>query len=460
MPTRTGAGAGPPRAGGCRRQLVHDREPVPRGPARQRRDAAAEVPRLPERLAARDAPPGMGASTGAARAGALAARPDLAERLDEAISQPGDAADRAVDPRLAPRARPRRPARAGDDLSALPLSARPGPPRPTGLLQHRRLHAILAAIRPPDQRAGAAGGARGRPDGLRLAAEGRGAARGGARGDGPDSPLAARLADVVALEPPLGAPRPAAGRPRPPAPSLARLRRDARGPDRLESLDPPERDVTPRLDRHRGPARPEADRRLVRRLLPLPGAAERPRSGLAAAGADPPVQPRLRRLPDPVPDRPPVQPRVLPDEDHGLHGDRAANRLDGLAGMPPVRPSVPRRRPRRPALRVGPHQHLPPRRRSAPRLAARVTPPAPIVPRAPGTRWRGAASILSFAAIFPRDYLGTRDEPPASTSAPWGPLSCRGPHLRRRHPTGSGVARGGTRGRPRPDRAAWRRPRD
>ena len=56
------------------------------------------------------------------------------------------------------------------------------------------------------------------------------------------------------------------------------------------------------------------------------------------------LQPRVRRLPDPLPHRPPVQPRLQPDQDHGLHGHGPADRLDGGAGVPALRPALPRRR--------------------------------------------------------------------------------------------------------------------
>ena len=84
-----------------------------------------------------------------------------------------------------------------------------------------------------------------------------------------------------------------------------------------------------------------------RRSRALPGATQCARAGVAAAGADPCVQSRLRRLPDPLRGRAPVQPRVQPDEDHGLHGLGTADRLDGPARVPTLHSPVPRRRRRR-----------------------------------------------------------------------------------------------------------------
>src|SRR4051794_32554785 len=109
LPTHDGArrDGATPRAGGRRRQLVHDREPVPRGPARPRLDAPAQVLRLLQRVASGPAPVGLGPGADPAWPRALAARPRPAQRLDEAIPPLGDATDRALDPGLAAVARAR-----------------------------------------------------------------------------------------------------------------------------------------------------------------------------------------------------------------------------------------------------------------------------------------------------------------------------------------------------------------
>ncbi len=93
---------------------------------------------------------------------------------------------------------------------------------------------------------------------------------------------------------------------------------------------------------------------------------ERPPRPLASAGGDPGLQPRVRRLPDPLPRRPPVQPRLLPDEDHGLHGDRPPGRHDGAAGMPALS-ATSSTWPRRPASSSTPSAGSSPR---APTTAA------------------------------------------------------------------------------------------
>ena len=76
----------------------------------------------------------------------VAARPGAALRLDEEVPAAGHAAHRPVDPPLArPSTRPDGRFALVMTYPALPLPARPGPARPAGLLQHRRLLAILAA---------------------------------------------------------------------------------------------------------------------------------------------------------------------------------------------------------------------------------------------------------------------------------------------------------------------------
>ena len=190
--------------------------------------------------------------------GPLAARPGPAQRLDEAVPELGDAADRPVDPRLAAVATPRdgRLVLVMTYPHYLYLRDLVRPDR-HGLLQPRRLRAVLAAVGPAGPRAGAPGGARGRPDGLRLAAPRRGAARGGPRGGRPDPPPAARRPVGVAGRAPVGPARAAARRPRRPAPAAPRLRRLARRPGRLGAPDPPERGAAraPRSCSSGGPGR-------------------------------------------------------------------------------------------------------------------------------------------------------------------------------------------------------------
>ena len=163
-------------AGGRRCRLVQHREPVPRDRSRIGRGLAAQVPRLRQRLAARALSLVACLPAAAQRARGLGAAARPAERLDEALSPAGDAADRAVDPRVVELAAPHLAARAGDVVPALSLPPRPASPGRLGLLQHRRLLPVLAARGRPDPRARAGDGARGRRDRLRLAAAGRRAA--------------------------------------------------------------------------------------------------------------------------------------------------------------------------------------------------------------------------------------------------------------------------------------------
>src|SRR5262249_41910368 len=76
----------------------------------------------------------------------------------------------------------------GDDLPLLPVPPRPAPAPDDGLLQPRRLPALLAG----EGRRGPGPGGAGRPrvgrDGLRLAAPRRGGPRGGPRGGGAGPP--------------------------------------------------------------------------------------------------------------------------------------------------------------------------------------------------------------------------------------------------------------------------------
>ena len=145
-------------AGRRRRRLVQYREPVPRDRSRVGRCLAAEVFRLRQRLAARALSLVACLPAAAERPRRLGAAARLAERLDEALSPAGDAADRAVDSRLVEPAASHVAARAGDVVPALSPPARPASPRRVGLLQHRRLRPVLAARGRPGPRARAGDG--------------------------------------------------------------------------------------------------------------------------------------------------------------------------------------------------------------------------------------------------------------------------------------------------------------
>ena len=139
---------GPARPGGGRRQLVHHREPLPRARQARRLDAPAEVRGLRQRLEARPPPlegrgrglthrgPASGSATSSCPSGWMKRFPRLGMRP---IRRTIDAwrGRHAPGARLGP----------GDDLSALPLPARPGPARPARLFQHRRLRPLLAPAR-------------------------------------------------------------------------------------------------------------------------------------------------------------------------------------------------------------------------------------------------------------------------------------------------------------------------
>ena len=93
MTTDPGRGARGPFAGGGRRGLGHDREPVPGDRSRVGRGADAQVPRLCQRLAAGRLSLVAELSAAAERAGHLGAAVRPADRLDERLSPVGDAAD-------------------------------------------------------------------------------------------------------------------------------------------------------------------------------------------------------------------------------------------------------------------------------------------------------------------------------------------------------------------------------
>ncbi len=135
-------------AGGRRRRLVQYRKPVPRDRSRVGRRLAAQVLRLLKRLAARSLPLVERLPAAAERPRRLGAATHLAQRLDEALSPAGDAADRAVDPRMVELAAAGMAAGPGDVVPALSPSARPASPGCVDLLQHRRLCSLLAAQRP------------------------------------------------------------------------------------------------------------------------------------------------------------------------------------------------------------------------------------------------------------------------------------------------------------------------
>ena len=100
-------------------------------------------------------------------------------------------------------------------------------------------------------------------------------------------------------------------------------------------------------------------RALVGGLRPVPGAPQRPRHRLAAAGGPAGVLPGVRRLADPLSARPSVQPGVQPDEDHGRDGLGPADRRDGHPRVPAARRAVPRRRGCRRVPRRGPRDPRP-----------------------------------------------------------------------------------------------------
>ncbi len=111
-------------SGRGRRGLVHHREFVPRDRSRVGFGLVAQVPGLPQRMATRVFTHGRAPAGCAVRRSDVGATACLAQRMDEALSPAGDAADRPVDPHLVGDAAPRSAQGPGDDLPALPLSAR------------------------------------------------------------------------------------------------------------------------------------------------------------------------------------------------------------------------------------------------------------------------------------------------------------------------------------------------
>ena len=90
------------------------------------------------------------------RTNVVGAAARLAQRVDEALSRGWECGRSRESIRGWWRTQPAfAAARAGDVVPALSLPARPASARRLGLLQHRRLHAVLAPIRPPDPGAGA-----------------------------------------------------------------------------------------------------------------------------------------------------------------------------------------------------------------------------------------------------------------------------------------------------------------
>ena len=297
--------------------------------AAPRLDAPSQVHRLSQRLAA--GPAALGAGAGRlAGAGPASGERELVlpSRLDEALPAARHAADRA-------------------GRSATGASEH-APDGPLALVMTYPHYLYLRDLVRPDRhvyfniddyalywprcadrgrRAGAPGGPRGRPDGLRLAAPRRGAARGGPRGGRADPPPAPRVPRRRRSPSAPGTARP------PPPDDLAALPRPLLG--YVGTLEDRVDWAAPGPARRGLPARPRSSWSASRRppTATAPGSADRRRClalpNVHALGWRPQetiarIQPRLRRLPDPLPGRPPVQPRLLPDQDHGLHGHRAA----------------------------------------------------------------------------------------------------------------------------------------
>ena len=182
--------------------------------------------------------------------GPLAARSRAAQRLDEAVPALGDAADRAVDPRTGG-------SRTRSDSELVLVMTYPHYLYLRDLVRPDR-HVYFniddysqywprSAGRVNATRT--TGGARGRPDGLRLAAPCRGASGGGPRSDRADPPPAARLPLGFAGRARVGPARARARRPRGAAAADPGLCWLARGPGRLDALDSPQRGVPPRIGR-------------------------------------------------------------------------------------------------------------------------------------------------------------------------------------------------------------------
>ena len=83
-----------------------------------------------------------------------------------------------------------------------------------------------------------------------------------------------------------------------------------------------------------GRVREAGGRALVGGVLAVPARPERPRAGLAPAGGDRAILSGFRRLLDPLPHRPSVQPGVQPDQDHGRDGLGPPDRRHRDTGMP------------------------------------------------------------------------------------------------------------------------------
>ncbi len=296
---------------------------------------------------------------------------------------------------MARAARPRRPAHAGDDLPALSLPARPGPARPPRLLQHRRLLAILAPLRRPRERAGTPGGARVRPHGLRVAAAIGSAPRGRARGRSQDPPPPSRRALAVARAPGTSHPGRAAERHSPTCPArcfgyvgsledridwplLTKLA-DAFPHGSIVLIGNPDAATTPgawQLDRKRCLARPNVQalgwrpQETIARynasfdVCLIPYRADHPFNQVCCP----------TKIMDYMGTGRPIVATDLPE--CRLYEDLFDVATDGEQflefGQEPRTPQV-RRWPRRSAIRVRLAEHLPPRGRAIPRLAARLT---------------------------------------------------------------------------------------
>ena len=245
----------PPGAGRRRHQLVHHREPLPRGSTIPRSrswrcgawttSTAGGRASIPGPASCRPHPWGKDAVTRD-----LILPSGWMKRFPRLGMRP---IARAIRTLLAPVVS-RGQARAGADLSALPLPARSARSRRQPLLQHRRLFALLAAACRDEVRSlerelvlrtdATVCVARYRADELRAAVPEAAEARSTTF---PTARRAAFLADE-----PQHRPAAAARRHRPPASPAAGLHRLDRGPRRLAADEAIERGLSRGVDRHRG----------------------------------------------------------------------------------------------------------------------------------------------------------------------------------------------------------------